>query len=525
ETVVELAGGTCFHWNQKPLTKEHFLSRNPQYLLIRDDAEVSDEDESFVKMVNYLRSIGKRPIPFQEIAMAVVLATCAKDCNPDFDRAGTLIKDNEERVIFTSDILAPETQTQNNEIENRSLVVPETIADPYTLEINTISNTKQESCVSSGKRKAQELNNNKRRKMEHEEESETYTNIFGTGSRQPKNIVTSTQKENVDANSRESPSTSDDKKELALSQNRNSLKREGQEISGDGKRKRLENIELDDWVTTSYKHTEVKHSNSIDLTLDDDIDKANSFIEKDKVSVGNSSKADDQFPFGFERCVSKSKSKMTTITTFLKPALPSTSTADVSIVDVDSPSTSGKRKLDIPQAGSSKKKTLLENPFSSRLKINEKSSSPFQMNTSIKESKTSGGPFSMYGKKSEKTVKPDSRKTREDIAPRPYRFNIIIVEEADNNGEWLEPKGEVNDYTTSSTAFDENMQIFMESFRDCIVTEKENLVVERPVVRNNDTPINKKNFKKFKKVQPLFIQTTIIPSSSYREINTEVTEY
>ncbi|GJQ70904.1 putative second BRCT domain on Nijmegen syndrome breakage protein [Trypoxylus dichotomus] len=519
QTVVELAGGTCFYWEEKPLTKEHFSSCNPQYLLIHDDAETATTDDSFVKMTNHLRSIGKRSIPFQEIAMAVVVATCEKDCNPDFDRAGTLIKEKEQ-IIFTNDILAPETQTQRYGIDqNPSIVVPETIIDPYTPQINITSN------------KNQELRS-KGNVAENTGEIETYSTIFDTGSGQPKCIVSSTQKEDADVKSHESSSTLNDIKEAVLSKKQSSLKRGGQAINGNGKRKRLEsdNMEIDKWIT-KHQPTDIKKSNSIDLTLDvDDYDKANIVTEKEKDTISNTSKANNQLkeisPFGFERCLSKPKFN----STFLKPAPPSKNVIDTIVIDLDSPSTSGKRRLDTSPPGPSKKKAFFGNPFSSKIQIEKSvSESPFQKDASIKESKTSNSPFSMRGKKSEKAVKPNSQESQRNIAPIVYRFNVTVVdEETDKNHGWLSKfpitNNEVDNTAKNTKNFDENMQQFMESFRDCVIVEKENLVVARPIINNKETTINnKKNFKKFKKVQPLHIQTTIIPSSSYREmLNSEV---
>lgn len=309
-------GGTCYYWNEKPLTKDHFSSNNPQYLLIQDDVKNSQENDSFMKMIDYLHSIRKRSIPFQEIAMAVVVGSCEKDCNPDFDRTGTLIQQREQ-IIFTNDILAPETQTQDLLDVKPSVVVPETARDICTIQEELSDKSEEESHTNGNKREAQELgNDSKRAKLGNTENKDTYSNVFGTQHQQ--DIITSTQQKidnEIDVKVFNSPiSALGDIKEFNVgskepskctNKNDANLKRIHQEINSDEKRIRLEDdTKVDGWVGVPKNKTNRSGKPvSIDLTLEDN--EIVTSTQKERTSMPSTSRLDRDKktvnPFGFVR--------------------------------------------------------------------------------------------------------------------------------------------------------------------------------------------------------------------------------
>ncbi|KAI4471197.1 nibrin-related [Holotrichia oblita] len=517
-------GGTSFHWNEKIFAKKHLSSSNPQYLLIQDGTENSDN--TFTDMISHLHSLGKRSIPFQEIAMAVVLASCEKDCNPDFDRTGTLLKEKEQ-IIFTSDILAPETQTQDYKAEDlSSIIVPETVENALPCGTNMDSDKSKESCVSSVKREAEDLgNHNKKPKLEDTEEKETYSNVFPGGSRAENNIVTSTQKQiSPDIVKSSEPYTSFSEKDSPTDKNEKNFKRAAQEVNSNEKRRRLDEkqMNIDGWLTAS-KNTPIagENSKSIDLTLDDEV----VICTRKEKNIADDSNVDDQVkknkrPFSFDRCSTASKPKLITkMSEFLKPTNPSgTTTRDTIVIDLDSPSTSGKRSCDNTSPNRSAKKQVLMNPFSLKSKDTKNDTNRFEKNTIIKENTKTNNPFPSL-KKSKPSSNQDTTKEVQKPVSVPYRFNVTVIDtEMDENHGWLSRNSILKDEVDNTfKIFDETMQKFMESFRNCIIVEKQDLVVKRPAISSETTTSTtaKTNFKKFKKVQPLHIQTSIIPRARY----------
>lgn len=239
--------------------------------------------------------------------MAVVLASCEKDCNPDFDRTGALLI-QKEQIIFTSDYLAPETQTQDCKVEGMSsVIVPETV-DRLRCGTNIGSNEKKESCVPSGKRESgNDLgNHNKKPKLEHSDEKETYSDVFPTDSQARNNIATSTQQPTSPdiLKSSESHILSNEKAS-PLNKNENNFKREPQEVNSDGKRRRLDTkqMHIDGWLTASKNNSIAgENSKSIDLTVDDE----EIMSTRKERSITTDKDVDDQLkknkrPFAFDR--------------------------------------------------------------------------------------------------------------------------------------------------------------------------------------------------------------------------------
>lgn len=223
-------------------------------------------------MISYLHNIRKRSIPFQEIAMAIVSASCEKDCNPDFDRAGMLIKGREE-IIFTSKFLAPGTQTQDYESEQKpSLIIPETVKQPISTPIECSQN-KQNAVTLRSKREGQPLSNEEKRiKLKNTEEKETYSSIFPDNPIKCKNIVTSTQKEvhsvEINAPSLEWPTVlfNDPSEIINISSEKAGVKISKisrQELSNGNKK-----IKLDDKNLRPLQHN-ANEWISVDLTGDD----------------------------------------------------------------------------------------------------------------------------------------------------------------------------------------------------------------------------------------------------------------
>lgn len=79
--------------------------------------------------------------------------------------------------------------------------------------------------------------------------------------------------------------------------------------------------------------------------------------------------------------------------------------------------------------------------------------------------------------------------------------------------------------------FDQDMLLFINSFRDAIIIQTEDMVVhkrQKMVSEKNFCGGNVTNYKKFKKVQPLRVQKTIIPESKYVSVicsNNNACEY
>lgn len=127
----------------------------------------------------------------------------------------------------------------------------------------------------------------------------------------------------------------------------------------------------------------------------------------------------------------------------------------------------------------------------------------------VKENTKTNNPFSSL-KKSRTSPNQEIRKEVQKPASIPYRFNVTVIDtEMDENHGWLSRTSTMKDEVDGTfKVFDETMQKFMESFRNCIIVEKRNLIVKRPSVANEtitSATTGATNFKKFKKVCYSFI--------------------
>lgn len=92
--LITIAGGKSISWEKdkfdaNQLKNEHsyiFLEEN------RDDMNKNSEMfKSFTKCVKLIQEHGKRSIPLQEIALAVIYNSIEENCNPNFNRAALLL--------------------------------------------------------------------------------------------------------------------------------------------------------------------------------------------------------------------------------------------------------------------------------------------------------------------------------------------------------------------------------------------------------------------------------------------------
>lgn len=114
------------------LTTDHLKCKTPEYLIVSNE-EIPKGTKKLNDIMDLLKHENKRVINLQEIALAIVACSCEKDCNPNFNKTGSLIDQN-PILKFTQNILAPATQTQdairnNSDIQEKTHIIPSTLED------------------------------------------------------------------------------------------------------------------------------------------------------------------------------------------------------------------------------------------------------------------------------------------------------------------------------------------------------------------------------------------------------------
>lgn len=130
DSLITLAGGESVSLDQTPLTPRDIRKTDKQYILLQFDAGTS---KAYDDILECGKEMGRRIIPLQEIAMAVVSCSCERDCNPLFDRTGTLLA-KKDVPVHTPHVLAAGSETQQSQFlfkggSTEGPVIPETQHD------------------------------------------------------------------------------------------------------------------------------------------------------------------------------------------------------------------------------------------------------------------------------------------------------------------------------------------------------------------------------------------------------------
>lgn len=94
---------------------------------------MNDIPDTLINIKNYLTEIGERMIPLQEIAMAIVLCSCEKDCNPKFNRIHKVFnKDNLDSSSQISSTLVQNTMENDwfkSALTKQKIIVPPSLEE------------------------------------------------------------------------------------------------------------------------------------------------------------------------------------------------------------------------------------------------------------------------------------------------------------------------------------------------------------------------------------------------------------
>lgn len=123
--IIQKAGGKIDLWD-----KTSPLSYTNEELLLMQCND-STENENLCKILKQNSKFGKRTIPLQEIAMSIILCSCEKDCNPNFNREVEVFGRKTQVEVFKNTPIAFETQSQDSTpsqlIVKQELIIPETL--------------------------------------------------------------------------------------------------------------------------------------------------------------------------------------------------------------------------------------------------------------------------------------------------------------------------------------------------------------------------------------------------------------
>lgn len=67
------------------------ILNSPKEILIIQSADPI-EDPTLNELIDIMKKKGKRPVPQQELALAVVLGSCEKHCNPNYNKTAEIFK-------------------------------------------------------------------------------------------------------------------------------------------------------------------------------------------------------------------------------------------------------------------------------------------------------------------------------------------------------------------------------------------------------------------------------------------------
>lgn len=132
--LISVTGGNSISWETKKLTIDMLKKEKTNYIFLEENIDDinqnSDMYKSFSKCVKFLSESGKRSIPLQEIALAIVHNSCEENCNPLFNRVALLIANtpstqNSEQILAydTEHILPTSTQKESQMSEMQTMVV------------------------------------------------------------------------------------------------------------------------------------------------------------------------------------------------------------------------------------------------------------------------------------------------------------------------------------------------------------------------------------------------------------------
>ncbi|CAH1176118.1 unnamed protein product [Phaedon cochleariae] len=196
EDVIKKLGGNAISWEKDPFPIEDIAKSPKEFLVIQTPEKSEAEDSSMNEIIKLLSKQGKRTIPLQEIAMAIVHASCEKDCNPKFNRAVEVFQTTRPREPTQNNALVPNTESEQFDLDicKRAVDVKGVIPDTFegnwdvppikierkkNVEVVKEKTIEKENISDSSKRTSNEqTNENPFKKMKMEKEK---TVVLGSG--------------------------------------------------------------------------------------------------------------------------------------------------------------------------------------------------------------------------------------------------------------------------------------------------------------------------------------------------------
>jgi hypothetical protein len=117
--LIAKTGGHSISWEKQSLSLSQVTKSKNSYLFIQED--LNNVPPLLKDIYDYLTKLGERTIPIQEIAMAIVLCSCEKDCNPKFNRVHNVFMKQWTESHTEAFHLAQETPS---DVESQSYVEP-----------------------------------------------------------------------------------------------------------------------------------------------------------------------------------------------------------------------------------------------------------------------------------------------------------------------------------------------------------------------------------------------------------------
>ncbi|KAF5284674.1 hypothetical protein FQA39_LY16956 [Lamprigera yunnana] len=402
--LIKLTGGdsVCWDEHQIPITSLERDDIIKNYIIVDNEGTQASMDPSFVDFIKGYLNTGRRTIPCQEIAYAIVNCSIEKDCNPNFNKKLTVFKSPQSKIKIQNVLAMP---TQSLDLMKPPVDIKEEIVVPSSIDLDAdqfqkckkkYDNFQSLTEVPKGLKRESELDNGNILKK-------AKPSVVQKPFEEPTNPMDTKQEPKMKA-------------EMPVGQS-----------------------------LFAFKHTNI-------ISQQDPIFRENPFAKKRKATDDSSNAAKKLF-------VSNNLT-------------PSTSTVS---------------------------RTLFINPFS------KKPSNESEAMTSTPKESNRGPPVNFNSLE--------------------INFSAILPIDSclEKTFHWIgrNEKSYVGPGKMDET--DKEILMFINSFKDTVIVQEEkDLIVRRSLMQNfTNTTLSKngqKNFKKFVKVQPLRIQTTIVPDSNYASV-------
>lgn len=138
-TAIPFLGGSSKSWEKNKMPIKDIIGVK-NFLIVQVPHQ--EDESSFTDLVQHLKNAGKRTIPLQEIALAILTCSTEKCCNPNFKIVEEVFVTGPSRFP-TQNPLAPDTQSEfftipehiKGKTDNSKFIIPDTFDNQMDIKV------------------------------------------------------------------------------------------------------------------------------------------------------------------------------------------------------------------------------------------------------------------------------------------------------------------------------------------------------------------------------------------------------